>query len=467
MTNLSPGLFTRLYASIIFAIVISVLLTQYSVDSIFEQDGLNDFINDTHHMYVGLTEQIIRQPPESGQYPIADFPFSDEFIVSWRKVDSKLPICESCDYIGNANGIDIYSLSEDRLVAVYWMPSLNAQLLITDRNEPIAITPEESAELNNLEELSVDYDIDMEVIVFYIFVALCLLLIAGVIYWPIRQLQKQMMSLVEANNTFGQGELSVRASENLTKPLNELAASFNMMAASIEDSVKENQIFAQAVPHEVRTPLSRIQLASGLLRRSCNTEQELSLLDNIDTYIDDIDELIAQIVAFTRLNSIAEDEDFSVYQTIQLYSFIQSRIKAIFGAKLTTTEKPESDIRIDVEVDEQLVVTTNPMYIRLLIDNLLKNALSHAQSSVVISAQLISNKIELIVEDDGAGIPIQYFDTIFFPFARLDKSRSRKTGGLGLGLAIAKAATKKMYAELSVNNNVKGGAKFTCHFPKS
>lgn len=466
MAKLSPGLFTRLYTSIIFAIVISVLLTQYSVDSLFEQDGLNDFVRDTHHMYVGLKEQIIRQPPADGEYPVANFPYADEFLVSWRKLDSKLPICESCKYIGSANDIEIYHIEGDRLLAVYWMPSVNSQLLISDRKEPLPMTEIESLELNELEEISIDYDIDTEVVIFYIFVLLCLLLIGSIIYWPIRQLQKQMMSLVDANNTFGQGDLNVRSDENLTKPLNQLAVSFNMMATSIADSVKESQIFAQAVPHELRTPLSRIQLASGLLRRNCTEEQELLLLENIDTYIDDIDELIGQIVAFTRLNSIADEDDFDVYQTIQLHSFTQSRIKAIRGSQLTATSlaNKERDISIDVMVDEQIEITTNPMYIRLLIDNLLKNGLSHAKSNVTISVEQVENTIVLNVEDDGAGIPSESFETIFFPFARLDKSRSRKTGGLGLGLAISKAATKKMNAQLTVENNDKGGAKFTCIF---
>jgi signal transduction histidine kinase len=473
MAKFSPGLFTRLYASIFFAIVVSVLLTQYSIDNLFEEEGYHDFVSDTHHMYVGLTEQLIREPLDEGQYPVADFPFADEFLVSWRVMNSTSPICQACDYAGEFNGVDVYSIGGDRLLAVYFMPSIDAQLLISDRTELLPKIPKDSLELNELEEFSIDFDIDIEIIIFYFFTLLCLLLIASVIYWPIRLLQKQMIGLVETNNMFGQGELSVRANEKLTKPLNTLAVSFNNMASSIEDSVKESQIFAQAIPHEVRTPLSRIQLASGLLRRTCSQESEQNLLENIDTYIDDIDELITQIVSFTRLNSITKDNEFDVSQTVHLYSFTQSRVNAISSAELIENEtskylidsaNTDQSITIDVQISPELSIKTNPMYIRLLIDNLVKNALNHTSSNILISATTSINNISLIVGDDGPGVPSESFETIFFPFARLDKSRSRKTGGLGLGLAIAKAATKKMQADLSVDNDERGGAQFTCVF---
>ena len=84
--------------------------------------------------------------------------------------------------------------------------------------------------------------------------------------------------------------------------------------------------------------------------------------------------------------------------------------------------------------------------------------------NVKIVVKAIDCAFELSVEDDGPGVPIESQETIFFPFARLDKSRSRKTGGLGLGLAIAKAACKRMNSDLYVQNSQSGGAKFICKF---
>jgi signal transduction histidine kinase len=456
MANFSPALFTRLYAGIIVAFVISIALTQHFFNDFFEQDALNDFVSDTHYIYVGLIDQLQQQPLDKNEYPQANFPFADEFIIDWRKFDNNIPLCELCEYIGDADGIKVYQLENDRLLAVYWIPQLNSQLLISDLENPIVGIDNDPVTFTGLTNFSVE--VDIEVAIFSLFALTSLIIIGGFIYWPVRKLKKQILSLVETNHAFGRGELQARADENLTKPLNELASSFNLMASSINDSVKENQIFAQAVPHEVRTPLSRIQLAAGLLRRSCKNEQELALIENIDTYIDDIDELIGQIVAFTRLSAITEDDNFDAYQTIELRSFTQSRIKAV------NTGNEDKHLLILLNIDEKISITTNPMYLRLLIDNLVKNALNHALSSISISVKNRDNNIMLTVEDDGTGIPSESFETIFFPFARLDKSRSRKTGGLGLGLAIAKATSKKMQASLEVSNNESGGAKFTCTF---
>ena len=109
----------------------------------------------------------------------------------------------------------------------------------------------------------------------------------------------------------------------------------------------------------------------------------------------------------------------------------------------------------------------NPIYFRFVIDNLVKNAIVHANKLVLISAEENERFIEIWVEEDGKGIKPDNYETIFYPFSRLDKSRSRKTGGLGLGLAIAKAASDKMNADLYLEKSSLGGAKFTLRHPKA
>ncbi len=297
--------------------------------------------------------------------------------------------------------------------------------------------------------------LNVEEMAFVLFVFTALLVIAGSIYWPLRQLQKQINGLVAVNDQFGSGDLKVRANESLSKPLNQLAKSFNMMASAIADTVKENQIFAQAVPHEVRTPLSRIQLAAGLIRKTEESAQRAELVDNIDSYIDDINELIVQVVTFSKLNSTAQEEEASFEQVINAMDFVESRLASL---------KPDINITVQLQIDQALEIVTNPAYLRLLLDNLLKNAFSHTYSVIIIVMHQVGDTIEFSVEDDGPGIPLEQLETIFFPFARLDKSRSRKTGGLGLGLAIARAAGKRMKCDLVADNNPAGGARFGCQF---
>lgn len=411
--------FTRLYISILAAIIFSFALTQYVVEDIMEQDSLNDFVRDTRYIYSEVNQQIEQNNVINVNNTSLEIPFSDDFIIHWLPLDESEPACSNCRFIENVQGIPTFELEEGRLLAVYIMTKLQAKLIIADRERGENIEDESDDEFESLIGLSV------EEVVFVLFILILLLIISLTIYWPLRQLQKQINSLVSTTQTFGSGKLDVRANEQLTKPINTLAHSFNIMASSISDTVKENQIFAQAVPHEVRTPLSRIQLAAGLLRKNNADVNQLALLDNIDTYIDDIDELIGQVVAFSKLNSKQDEDEADFYQTIELKPFISARLQTL---------KPDSNINIELDIDESIEITTNPIYLRLLLDNLVKNALSHSKSSVKIVVKAIDCAFELSVEDDGPGVPIESQETIFFPFARLDKSRSRKTGGLGLSL---------------------------------
>ena len=245
--------------------------------------------------------------------------------------------------------------------------------------------------------------------------------------------------------------MTMKADENIQKPLDELAASFNKMAQAISDNVKERDTFSQAIPHEVRTPLSRIQLASGLIRKKSTDSDILALVDDVDNYVTDINDLISQIVEFSRIND-SKAKEIAQYQTIIIKDFVASRLDLLANNK---------QHRLIVDIEQSVVITTNPFYLRLLVDNFIKNALNHGQEKIKFSAQIENNQLSIIVEDDGIGVPVSDRETIFIPFARLDKSRSRKTGGLGLGLPIAKAAASKMAGKIVVSSSPLGGAMFS------
>lgn len=451
MDNTAPRLFTRLYTSIIFAVLFSVVLTRFSVEHLFEQDGINDFVRDTHSVYLQLQQQLVTSPEKILTHPHPTFPYANEFNIQWRSNNSGAPFCSDCEYIGDASGIKVFELADARLLAVYEFPKHNLVLLISDvAHHPIQ---EVTLPVDGWTEYQEVDDIDVEQIVFYLFALISILVIGCAVYFPIRQLQKQIMSLVLINKQFGEGKLSTRSTQRYNKPLDELASSFNNMATAITDTVKENQIFAQAVPHEVRTPLSRIQLAVGLLQKMNDDQRQIALLENIDTYIDDINDLISQIVAFTRLSDINDEANNAHDQEIHLEAFVDSRLKAL---------RHDASIHVSASVESGLTFFTNPMYLRLVIDNLIKNAVNYAQKEVHLSIQQQSGNIILCIEDDGEGIASEHYETVFIPFARLDESRSRKTGGLGIGLSITKAATKKMQADISVGRSHLGGARFTC-----
>jgi signal transduction histidine kinase len=456
----SLSLFTRLYLSVAIAVVVSGTLSLIVIEKWDSQNEIDEFVFFTDYVYADLLKQGEIKPNNAQQDLDKSAKVIDVLSMSWQIVPIDTSPCDGCELIGRSGKVDVYRNELDQFMAVYTFLKSNTWLFIGDLETETVIF-DESEGLVYPEQYSEQYeDEEYEVLSFdeiapMLLLSIVLITIASTIYWPIRALQNQIEKLIKIQHQFGAGDMNIKAEEQLARPLNELASSFNAMASSIKDTVNENQLFAQAVPHEVRTPLSRIQLAAGLLRKSNESKQAIELLDNIDTYIGDINELISQVVAFSRLNSTNEEGEFELYQSIELCGFIESRIKAI---------KCEEKLRVIRLIDESLEITTNPVYLRLLVDNLLKNASIHAKAQILISLSTIKEQIELTIEDDGEGIPQESFDTIFMPFSRLDVSRSRKTGGLGLGLAISKAACKRMNSELIVENNKTGGARFTCRF---
>jgi len=447
MVKLSAvSLFTRLYISIALAVVVSMSFTFIIIDNYFIQNDIEGFVRHADTVYDDVINKI-ESSPNNKSKEINRYQFdSDEISIQWLALTSDLD-CTQCEYLGSVNTVEVYSSDIYEFIAVYTLDKWQTKLVIKFIDTEL--------EEDRLPKVIANYNLDD--LAPLIFLLTVLMSIGITIYWPIRTLQKQINQLIETQQDFGAGNMQTRSCNKLTKPLSKLADSFNTMADSITNTVNENQIFAQAVPHEVRTPLSRIQLATGLLSQNCDDNFQKELLHNIDTYIDDIDELISQIVEFSKLNTVSNNEDYDYYQTINFVAFLHSRIKAL---------KPNTTLNIELIVDNTIEITTNPIYMRLLIDNLVKNAISYCENEIIISIKKVENNIQFSVEDDGPGIPEHDFKTIFMPFSRLDKSRSRKTGGLGLGLAITKAACKKMNADISVTNNHIGGAKFTCTFYK-
>lgn len=440
MTKYLPPMFARLYISMITALIASIFLTLLFTKDYLSRDDINDFLQDTHFVYQTLEQDWQNKHLTPVQYfkDAQAYPhFNLQWIPNWEGVYH----CQECSYLSTIDHVQVYSNVDDMFISIYPVSGTGGAVKISDRPEF---------------QLSSDYELawyqDAEDIVLMIIFIVSLVVIGSILYYPAKKLQNQISALRETQRKFGEGDLTIQADENIPEPLKDLAVNFNQMATEINNTVSENQVFAQAVPHEIRTPLSRIQLATGLLRKYHHTEPQLTLLDNIDSYIDDLNELTNQVIAFARLNSAEVSADIAQQTPIQLNDFITSRVTLL-------TDSNSKSIEVKIDIAPHIHLLSDPIHLRLLIDNLLKNALMHAHSKVTVSVE-DNLDIELSVEDDGEGIPEESHQLVFVPFARLDKSRNNHTGGLGLGLAIAKTAAKKMNGTLTLENTKLSGAKF-------
>lgn len=440
MAKYLPPMFARLYVSMIAALCASILLTLQFAENYLERSSVEDFVRDTSYIYQTLEKEWQQKnlTPDS-YFKTLRLPYS-HFDLQWLKEWDYSTPCDDCNYLSTVNNIPVYQIGDEVLLSVFPVPGSSGALKISDRL-PLIIEDDVATTW---------YQDPEDMVPFSIFIV-ALFVIGGVLYYPARKLQYQIDELVKIHRLFGEGDLQIRANEKIPEPLDELAANFNTMANKLNNTVSESHVFAQAVPHEMRTPLSRIQLAAGLLRKSCHQQSQQELLDNIETYIDDLDDLTAQVMTYSRLNSANTPAEVDQEQWIIINDFISSRV---------TLLSQSSPIKVVLQIEQESNIICNPVHLRLLFDNLLKNALRYANSQVLVSVQSRDGQQLLIVEDDGLGILEENHQLIFIPFARLDKSRNCKTGGLGLGLAIAKTAATKLGGTLTVQHSQHGGAKF-------
>ena len=217
------------------------------------------------------------------------------------------------------------------------------------------------------------------------------------------------------------GRLDARVRVRGNDEIAELGGAFNSMAESLERNERARRNMVSDVAHELRTPLTNIRVQieaaqDGVAAMDLRSVEEEVL--TLSLLVDDLQQLSLADAGTLRLD-IA---DVAVAEVAE---------RAMSGLAA-------DGIAITCEVDPELVIHADARRIVQVLRNLLVNALAHAKSAVDVRAMRVADGVEIRVADDGPGVAAEHVDRIFDRFYRIDASRSRSTGGAGLGLAIAK-----------------------------
>ncbi len=434
--------FNRIYIGMIASLAICSALTFFITGLYFESDDINDFILDTNFVHKELKQGWEAENISVKKYVLnlnTSSPYF-HFEIKWYESWDSIACIDDCQFVLRKNNQIVYQHKRDGFVSAYEINGDNRGILVIKDRSDIMFDDEYLAERGEL--MPID-------ILLLLLLATSSIIIWLFLYFPARQLKNNILHLINIQNEFAKGNLQIRADNNMAYPLCDLASNFNKTAKKIAGLVNESHIFAQAVPHEIRTPLSRIQIAVGILKKMCIEEDQQSLLINIDDYIDDLDELTSQVVMFSRLNN-SKDGENEHSKRLNINNFLLNRINISDNSR---------KIVIETKI-ENIEMNFHSMHFRLLFDNIFKNALQYAKSTILISIYIKNDTFFLSVENDGNTIDDEDFKKIFLPFSRLDESRNRTTGGYGLGLAIAQAAASRLDGTITIQNSLLGGANF-------
>jgi signal transduction histidine kinase len=242
--------------------------------------------------------------------------------------------------------------------------------------------------------------------------------------------------LRRATRQIASGDLGVRVSPKLKGRQDELgllASDLDTMSARVRNLIELKQQLLRDVSHELRSPLARLQLALSLARRQEDSGVERHLA-RIGCEADRLEELIARTLKLARLERPMQGVESTRMDVAELLTNIVADVGIeadAYGCSVTL----ETDRPLEVNGDRELL--------RSAMENVIRNAVSYAPagSKVGIDARRAEGqRIEIVVQDRGPGVPEKDLELIFEPFYRVDAARNRAVGGDGLGLAIAARA---------------------------
>ncbi|MFH0941863.1 MAG: ATP-binding protein [Chloroflexota bacterium] len=277
-------------------------------------------------------------------------------------------------------------------------------------------------------------------------------------YFLSRRISAPIKALATAARRLGQGDLSQRVGFKEKGEIGELAQAFNSMADDLERTERLRRNMVADTAHELRTPLTNIRgyleaVQEGLKQPSADLirslDEEAALLSRL---VNDLQELSLAEAGELKLNFQPENAAGLVSQAMAA-----AGAQAIKKQIAVTSQMPPALPLVNI--DRQRIVQ--------VVRNLLDNAIAHTPSggSIVVAAEKQANRVKISVSDNGEGIPPEDLPNIFERFYRVDKSRTRATGGSGLGLTIARRLVEAHGGTIEVQSEPGKGSRFTFTLP--
>ena len=275
-----------------------------------------------------------------------------------------------------------------------------------------------------------------------------------------RRILAPVKALTSATKRLGCGDFSQRVQVKDKGELGELASTFNSMASDLERAEKLRRNMVADVAHELRTPLSNIRgyleaVHDRVIKPDADTirslDEEAMLLSRL---VDDLQEL-----------SLAEAGELKLVRQPESVAELIKQTAAMVQAQVAAKE-----VSISIDLPAKLPpANIDARRISQALRNLLENAVAHTAKGGVITviARAQDNYVEVAVSDTGEGIPAEDLPNIFERFYRVDKSRTRATGGSGLGLTIAKRLVEAHGGKIEIQSELGKGSRFAFTIPVS
>jgi hypothetical protein len=264
--------------------------------------------------------------------------------------------------------------------------------------------------------------------------------------WTVRRLTAPVRTLARAAEALGRDVNAPPLPEDGPSEVATAAVAFNTMAARIRRFVQDRTELLTAIGHDLRTPITRLKLRAEFME---DDEQRRKMLIDLE----ELEAMVSATLAFGRDATSAEQ-----VTPLDLAELLRTIIDEASDAW------PEMVEKLRYEGPSHLTIRARTLALKRALANLVANAVNYGGGAVVRLTQL-SGMVTIEIEDDGPGIPPQELDRAFEPFHRGEPSRNRETGGVGLGLPIARNILRAHGGDVTLANRSTGGLRATVTLP--
>ena len=277
------------------------------------------------------------------------------------------------------------------------------------------------------------------------------------VYGLLVPMQRKLREVNYGLNRMKAGDMTLRLPVDGTDEMASLANSYNSMSDHIQRLIEAQRELMRAVSHELRTPVARIRFGMEMLAEEDDYEYRLQQVDMIDKDIEALNTLIDEIMTYAKLEQGTPSLDI---ENIVLFEVLDQVVVE------TEALKTQKEIHLNAP-PLTLTVEAERRYLHRVVQNLVGNAVRYGDHQVLVSGGINDSGMAYVcVEDDGPGIPEDERERVFEAFARLDDSRTRASGGYGLGLSIVSRIAYWFGGSVKVDQSPSlGGARFTMTWP--
>ncbi len=278
--------------------------------------------------------------------------------------------------------------------------------------------------------------------IFVLWMTVATLILTAISILFIRNQVRAIERLAQAADDFGRGVEAPAFKPHGAREVRQAAHAFLAMRSRIQRHIDQRTALLASVSHDLRTPLTRLKLELALAeptKRTAEMKRDLAEMEHM------IDEYLA----------FARGEGGEAVETVRLKSLLDEVSE---GAVRAGAE-------VNVAADPELTAAVRPMALKRALANLVMNAAVHGEHIAVTAAARATGGVEIVVDDDGPGIPEDRYEDAFKAFNRLDDARNQNDKGVGLGLAIARDVARGHGGDVTLDRSPLGGLRAVVRLP--